>query len=254
MKVVTDANADERELLRFLHENMEKFEPGNAGFHPAGCFSGGFTFPDVDLLPSDYLGFAQDELGDDSDKARINCIGHVKRAVDGEMARLLQALGLQEVATKRRMGFDGKLKVAASVGAFSSRSLAKLNVIRNKVEHDFSIVVIDDLEVYYELAQAFVYAVEGCIAMLASCASVEFSTHLKKVTVSLQAELKPEDSSASFYVQKGRWCRRLEFDISSSLEGYTFGIRTFLTFARTRHLIDFRAAAKAFGEELKLYE
>ena len=54
------------------------------------------------------------------------------------------------------------------MGIFNSRSLEKLNLIRNKVEHEYAAPKVEDLEVYFELVQAFVYALDGFIYMLAS--------------------------------------------------------------------------------------
>ncbi|MBD1846189.1 hypothetical protein H6F89_22775 [Cyanobacteria bacterium FACHB-63] len=52
------------------------------------------------------------------------------------------------------------------MGIFNSRSLSKLNRIRNKVEHEYSAPNIDDLEIYFELVNGFIHTIESCIFML----------------------------------------------------------------------------------------
>ena len=58
--------------------------------------------------------------------------------------------------SKRNLKFEKKLEFLEAVGIVSARSLARLNSIRNKMEHKYEIPKIGEIEVYYDLALAFV--------------------------------------------------------------------------------------------------
>ncbi len=67
-----------------------------------------------------------------------------------------------------------KLDFIAKAGLISPRSLAKLNRIRNKMEHEYSVPELSELEAYFDLASGFVHSIEGYIFMLASHAEQEW--------------------------------------------------------------------------------
>ena len=69
------------------------------------------------------------------------------------------------------------MEAIAQLGLIPSRSLTKLNQIRNKVEHEYAVPEIDDLELYFDLVAGFVAALEGAIFMMASMTEMEFCPH-----------------------------------------------------------------------------
>jgi hypothetical protein len=148
-------------LVDFLKENI----------HLLRHDSGGGTqldFPNFDLTPFDYLEFAEENLQSPTNSSRINCITHLKRAIECEMDTLLTILNIK----RNIKSFPEKIRFVRDIGALSARSLDKLNKIRNKVEHDYEIPQIDDLEIYFDLASNFIHAIEGYIFILSMLSEV----------------------------------------------------------------------------------
>lgn len=125
--------------------------------------------PKFDLYAQDYLAFAEGELDaflpSDSDCMHlINCVAHLKRALDCQIDTFFHAFNLLKVFRNRNLKFEKKLDFLESIGVFSSRSLERLNTVRNRMEHDFSIPKIADIEVYFDLVSAFVAVLQRTIA------------------------------------------------------------------------------------------
>jgi hypothetical protein len=140
-------------LKSIVQNNLEFFEPDA---------SGGFDFdpPDFELYAPDYLQFAEEELGKGSTQSLINCVGHLKRALDCQLDTFFHAFNLLKLFSERNLKFEKKLEFLKATGVFSSRSLARLNTIRNRMEHDYEVPKIVDIEVYFDLASAFVSILE----------------------------------------------------------------------------------------------
>jgi hypothetical protein len=139
-------------LRTIVRENLNSFE-GDAG----GFLS--FDPPKFELSAHDFLEFAEKELGNDTDYNRINCISHLKRALDCSLDTFLHVFNLFDL-WKRNLKFEKKLELLSAIGVFSSRSLARLNTIRNRMEHDYEIPKIADIEVYFDLVSAVVSVLE----------------------------------------------------------------------------------------------
>ena len=183
-------------------------------------------------MPFDYLEFAEQELDRSSTAARINCIGHLKRAVECELDTLLGVLGVAKHVTS----FPRKLDFAKNVGIISSRSLAKLNQMRNRMEHEYAVPDSGELEMYFDLANGFVHTVEGYIFMLAATRSMEWAEGTKKQSASLGAEVDLTAPSVLFgYVENGSHAS-VKFDISDLAE-YCEGLKVFFLLCRAEDLL-----------------
>ncbi|HEV7643372.1 MAG TPA: hypothetical protein VGO50_05450 [Pyrinomonadaceae bacterium] len=116
--------------------------------------------PEYELTPRDYLRFAESELSGTTDHNLINCVGHLKRALDCQLDTFLHMFNLLQLFRKRNLKFEKKLEFLTAAGVFSSRSLARLNTIRNRMEHDYEVPKIADIESYFDLTTAFVSVLE----------------------------------------------------------------------------------------------
>ncbi|WP_018609834.1 hypothetical protein [Uliginosibacterium gangwonense] len=154
---------DYESLIDYLIANIDKLTHSSG----AGLL---FDFPDFELMPFDYLEFAEQDLSKDTTSSRIGCVSNLKRATECEMDTLIHILGL----TKHVKSFPKKLEFVSNVGLISPRSLDKLNRIRNKMEHEYAVPKLSELEAYFDLASGFVYSIEGYIFMLASHAEQEW--------------------------------------------------------------------------------
>jgi hypothetical protein len=147
----------------FLEKNLlEAQHEGGSGMNP--------DFPEFDLMPHDYLNFAEEELDKETTASRINCITHLKRAIECERDTFIHVFNIQGLKN-----FPSKLDFADNAGLFSSRSIRRLNQIRNKLEHEYADPSISDLTTYYDVASGLVHSIEGCMFILLHYADSEWS-------------------------------------------------------------------------------
>jgi hypothetical protein len=138
-------------------------------WQPGGSYANYYdAFPDVDVSPRDYLEFAENEIKqlDKGVEHFINCVSHLKRAIDSQIDMFFHIIGLQTVVKKRNLKFDKKLDLLREIEIVSPRTLSRLNHLRNKLEHEHKLPVEIDLELYLDLSTAFVSSIELTIALL----------------------------------------------------------------------------------------
>lgn len=140
-------------LKTIVRDNLRLFHGESGGFLS-------FDPPDFELSARDFMEFAEKELGKDADYNRINCIGHLKRALDCSLDTFLHVFNLLDLFRTRNLKFEKKLDFLSAIGIVSSRSLARLNTIRNRMEHDYEIPKIADIEVYFDLVAAVMSVLE----------------------------------------------------------------------------------------------
>ena len=131
------------------------------------------NFPDFELHARDYLHFCEDELSKNTTSGLINCISHLKRAMDCQLDTFLFSFNLLKLFTDNNLKFERKLEFLKATGIFSSQSLIRLNKIRNKVEHEYQMPMIQDIEVYYDLVSAFVAVLESVMIAINSNLEME---------------------------------------------------------------------------------
>lgn len=163
-------------LKFFLLENLDKFEYDCA-------FGGNYNSPDFDLNPHDYLKFAKLELDNldntntENNKLHIlNCIFHLKRAVDCQFDVFLHQLNLYNIAKEKNLTFNQKLNFIKDTGIIESSSLSRLNQLRNKMEHHYKYPDILEIQVYYDLVNAFVSLIESSLIIFLSAVEVNLYT------------------------------------------------------------------------------
>lgn len=148
-------------------------------------------FPVFDLCARDYLTYAEEDLNqyltDKDNRHLINCVLHIKRAIECQLDTFLHVYKLADLFKKRNLGFDKKLDLINAIGAYSTRTLGRFNAIRNKVEHEYAIPEIAEIELYYDLASAFVAIIENII-LFVSFSDMEFSTDRDEVGNELDRE------------------------------------------------------------------
>ena len=160
--VITPREQLQSVVLKYLDDLQES---GTSGESP--------QFPEFDYYAADYLDFAEMNLQQfdiQVDQRRkenelICCVSNLKRALDCQLECFLHAWQLRDVTRKRNLGLDKKLKFLADVGVFSSRTITRFSVLRNKLEHDFQRPNVADLEALYDLVTAFVSILQSVIVM-----------------------------------------------------------------------------------------
>ncbi|CAG7653180.1 hypothetical protein PAESOLCIP111_06717 [Paenibacillus solanacearum] len=146
-------------LKTFLLNNVEIME------HDGGAGTS-IKYPSFELTSRDFLEFAEIELSKLDNAGLINCVSHIKRAMDCQLDSFLYAYNLYKPFKDRKLGIDKKLDFLNEAGVFSSRSLSRLNIIRNKMEHEYEVPKIQDIEIYFDLVSAFVSILERHILIL----------------------------------------------------------------------------------------
>lgn len=150
----------QKELLKqFILSNLKYL-------NEEGFVGESISLPHFKLYPRDYIGFAELEMQTQDNRSLINCISHLKRAVDCQLDSFFYVLGLARLFAKRNLKFDKKLEFLEASGVFSARTLSRLNTIRNKMEHAYEIPKVRDLEAYFDLVVAFVSVMERTILIL----------------------------------------------------------------------------------------
>ncbi|MEE3951649.1 hypothetical protein [Peribacillus frigoritolerans] len=158
-------------LKDFLIENLPLMSYDSS-------FGSSPSFPRFDLFARDYLQFAEHELlqlKNDSSKIEhihlINCVSHLKRAIDCQLDVCLHVLNIK-VFKEKNLGFNAKLNFFKAAGLFNSFSLNRFNTIRNKMEHHYQIPKIEDIESYFDFVSAFVSVLESMINMLCNYSEI----------------------------------------------------------------------------------
>ncbi|MFZ3101494.1 MAG: hypothetical protein WA131_12440 [Desulfitobacteriaceae bacterium] len=145
------------DLLRtFILSNLDKLQSqGGGGQYP--------ELPNYELGARDYLQFAEKELDENTPASLINCVAHLKRALDCQLDTFLYVYKLDRPFRQRNLKIDKKLNFLKESGVFGSRSLSRFNSIRNRMEHTYEIPKIQDLDVYFDLVAAFIAMLERTI-------------------------------------------------------------------------------------------
>ena len=155
---------DQKSLLRnILNEFFDKFclsESAETDFYG--------TYPNTLFSPRDYLDYAEDELKqiDNGVDHLINCIGHLKRAIDAQIDIFFNVLGVNTIFQKRNLKFDKKLEFLKQMDLVSPSTLSRFNRIRNQIEHEHNLPLDLDMEVFFDLSTAFIISLELTIVLL----------------------------------------------------------------------------------------
>ncbi|WP_459479729.1 hypothetical protein [Clostridium saccharoperbutylacetonicum] len=146
-------------LMNFLSNHYQYlFNDGGSG--------GLCPLPQFDLYSRDYLEFAQQALNQGDKPGLINCVSNLKRAMDCELDTFFSTINLYNTFKEKNLKIEVKLKFIESLGLFSSRSLAKLNMIRNKMEHNYEVPKISEIDLYFELVEALIRSLQMASALL----------------------------------------------------------------------------------------
>ena len=148
---------------------------------PAGGSGQRPSFPEFQLHSQDYLNFAEQELeaflgnsGDWSSNSRlINCIAHLKRAMDCQLDTSLHVFNLYKVFNSRNLKIEKKLDFLTAAGVVSTRTLRRLNTIRNQMEHSYEIPRLHDIELYFDIISSFVAVLQRTV-LLTSISNTQF--------------------------------------------------------------------------------
>ncbi|MGE7092553.1 hypothetical protein ACQKII_14130 [Lysinibacillus sp. NPDC048646] len=155
---------DKIKILRdFLTSNFHNIQyDGSGGI--------GVEFPNFEIFPRDFLRFARIELNSitshdiNNSIHIINCVSHLKRALDCQFDLFLYQINLFNFSKSNNLRFNHKLDFLRNSGIIESRSMSRLNQLRNRMEHEYKVPIIQDLESYYDLVSASISVIESATA------------------------------------------------------------------------------------------
>lgn len=110
---------------------------------------------------TDYLQFAEDDLNDGhTQRHLINAVSNAKRALHMEVETLSTAYGVNE-SNKKFCSFPQRLAFLSRAGLFAKpRLLAKLNKLRNVVEHEYHVPTLEEAENFVDIVDLFINAMQ----------------------------------------------------------------------------------------------
>lgn len=120
------------------------------------AFGSNIIIPVYEISPEDFLNFAEKEIADETKEGIINAVSNLKRALDCEMDIFFESINIKRVFDNKNLKFEKKTQFLANIGLFPIQTINKLNLVRNKLEHDYKIPAISDLRSYYELVLSVV--------------------------------------------------------------------------------------------------
>ena len=113
-----------------------------------------------DVMPEEYLQFAKLDIDSKDKKSKINAISNVKRAIDCQVDVLLKICGYYKKSKKENWNFPRKNDFLKELGIISPNILKKVNVIRNKIEHEFKEPDQEEIGDAIDLAELFLSATD----------------------------------------------------------------------------------------------
>ena len=109
------------------------------------------NIPIYDITAEEFLEFAENAIAEETKEGLINAISNLKRALDCEIDLFFESINIKHVFSKNNLKFEKKTQLLSDIGLLPVHTINKLNTMRNKMEHDYEVPVIDDLRTYYEL-------------------------------------------------------------------------------------------------------
>lgn len=135
------------------------------------------------IQPKSYLEFANmDIMSSDEPRCLVNALSNAKRALHFQIELLTDAFGISHTVKKTKyVSFPERLKFCSKCGIVSPRILAKLNKVRNEVEHDYYLPARDEVEDYIDIVELFLAATDRFFYQFPSdieflCESLDEST------------------------------------------------------------------------------
>jgi hypothetical protein len=109
-----------------------------------------------DILPSEYVKFAQEDAEGPDKRSIVNALSNAKRALECQIDSLILALGLESISKK--LNIPKKLELLNDLKVIAPRVLRKVNRHRNEMEHAYTIPEHDSVLDFVDIVYLFVEA------------------------------------------------------------------------------------------------
>ncbi|GEN83610.1 hypothetical protein SLU01_19220 [Sporosarcina luteola] len=190
------------------------------------------ALPKFELFPADYLSFAEQELElvlkDPSNvRVKINCILHLKRALNCQLDIFFHIFGFTKYVQKNNLGLDKQLSFLKDTGIIKSRVINRFNKIRNKIEHQYRIPDIDDVEVYFDLISILNAQIENTIYISGTVSGMEDGILDDTDSIKIEFNRKPVPE-ISFKVTNDKGEYEDNADLETNREYFTKLFKVFI--------------------------
>lgn len=111
---------------------------------------------DFDILPQDFINYAQIDLASDYEHNIINALSNSKRALDCQLDILLLSFGYYKKSQKDQWSFPKKIDLINELGLIAPRVLKKINKQRNLLEHQFVRPKRENVEDFLDITMLFI--------------------------------------------------------------------------------------------------
>lgn len=118
---------------------------------------------DFDILPQEFLKYAEIDLTLNHDHKFINALSNSKRALDCQLDLLLLSFGFYKISQKKMWGFPTKLDIIEKIGLLAPRILRKINKQRNLLEHQFVKPTQEQVEDMLDISMLFIASTDKFI-------------------------------------------------------------------------------------------
>lgn len=120
----------------------------------------GYLDVDFNLLPFDFIKFAEQDIKEKTDKGLVNALGNIKRAIECQIDILITFCGKYKQSSDEKWNFPKKIEYLENLGFVAPRILQKINTKRNKLEHYYMIPLKEDVQDAFEIALLFLKSTE----------------------------------------------------------------------------------------------
>ena len=148
--------------------------------------------PKYEVMPKEFLRFAESDLLDKTKKGKVGVLANLKRAIDCQLDIFFEILNLQNIFCGKNLKFEQKTNFIADIGMVQNKSINKLNTMRNKMEHKYVLPEGADLEIYFDLVWNVIEILSLNIQILS----------MNEVTMSLYTEEQEFCFSAKYDFEK----------------------------------------------------
>ena len=203
----------------------------------------------TEITPIDYLEFSKMDYKEGSTRGYINSITNAKRSIDCSIDNLLNNLGIDtnrneylDSFCKNRISdeyrdYPYKLKILSAFDIVPIRLISELRELRNKIEHNYIKIEMNDCSKYIEIAELFnnsIQKINDCIW------GFEFySNELEPGRLYNKISIYFDEVNHSFEINGWKQKEKLEnTNISNDSDTYYYLLNILLKIEKSYYLLD----------------
>lgn len=144
------------------------------------------------VSPRNYFNYARTDFAEsNSSRNRVNALANAKRALHFQIDLITNALGIQKLYNEKRINFPQKLSFCKDCGVTSPSILQKLNKLRNKAEHEYSIPTKMQVEDYLDIVELFLAATDRILNQFPAHISFIFNSRTNQSLPNISSIFSP---------------------------------------------------------------